>query len=300
MKKLVLTLAAVLLLIQAAGCITINVGPGETKDSTEESVTEATVPTEETATEPESSTEEDTTHAPNMFDPTKFIGVWASDEPNAPYFLVREDFSCRYTETESKDISMVEGKPGLATYYNDDHGDLGFTVEFIGLDGFETADLKCDIDTLTLKGESEVKQFTRTNLTEEDLYKIVSKRMDTLNGIISTLEDGLYTSGQDKAEDEHYGSYFTEAYIDEGVLHIHGFLSYYDKEWNEHFVNEEIADFRLTLADGCKVYSTGGDPTFSTEKDASYFNSCFVNYFTGLGISVEVKDGLVTRIDVGS
>ena len=77
-------------------------------------------------------------------------------------------------------------------------------------------------------------------------------------------------------------------------------VAYYDKEWNEHFVNEEIADFRLTLSDGCKVYSTGGDPTYSTEKDASYFNSCFANYFTGLGVSIEVKDGLVTRIDVGS
>ncbi len=296
MKKIIAMIMAALLLVQVTGCITIHIGPGESKESSE-TQTEAPATSEEAT--PEKSTEEDTTHVPDMFDPTPFIGVWKSDAEDAPYFVFREDFSCRYTETESKDVNLVEGKPGLATYYNHD-GDCGFTVEFMGLDGFDTSDLTLDGETLVLKGESVEKRFTKTDLTEDDLYQIVSKRMEALNGIISSIEDGTYFSGQDKAEDTHYGAYFTEAYIDEGILHIHGFLAYYDAEWKEHFLNEEIADYTLTLADDCKVYSSGGDPTTDTEMDASYFNSCFVNYFTGLGVSIEVKNGLVTRIDVGS
>ena len=297
MKKSILMLAVISLIALMAGCITIQVNPGETKE-TETPLTEA--PTTKESSETEQETE--TTQVPDMFDPASYFGVWAAEGETAPYFLFREDESCRYAEIRSNDVSLVEGKAGLAELTRRD-GVMGYSISFIGLDEFDEGFLRrsqSEGDTLVLTGKNSEMRFHLTDLTEDDLFELAMKQMDRLHGIINELDDGLYASGQDKPEDPHYGAYFTEAYIDEGILYIHGFLSYFDAEWKEHYVNEEIADFKFDLADDVVISSTGGDPTHSEEKDASYFNECFVNNFTGLGISITIEGNLIKKIDVGS
>ena len=146
-----------------------------------------------------------------------------------------------------------------------------------------------ELESKVAELESIIEELTAT---EEDTTEEESANQDIT---IYFIEDGLWHSGQSMTKESY--AYFTDAYIENGVLYIEGLVGKYDADWNEELIGAN--HLQLKLADDCGIFASGGVAE-DTKVDETYFNNCFHNSFTGLGLTIISKNGLIIKILVCS
>ena len=290
MKKEFLVFLSVLLVISLCGCITIVVGPSA--DPSSSSAEESAEKTETESTEG--------TGAPDMFDPSDFYGVWYSTLESDPRFIFRPGDSCRYMELGADTDERILGFEGQGSYFNEiqkEGGTVGFTLSFASFPELDGARITLEEDELVMKkGEKEIR-FLRSEKTEETVQFIAEERVDVRNGVLRELElDGKYHSSQVMSKEdgiERKTAWFTQAKVENGFIAIMGCVGKYDVNWNETIYGSGVV--KLLLSEDCKIYASGGEAE-DQEITAESFNEGMYDSFTGLGLGLEVKNGVVTAI----
>ena len=241
--------------------------------------------------------------AENQYTLPFIIGIWFGDD--GVWLMLREDMTCLYVNLLG---ASEEEKTGIEGTWEYGKGDTlrawvtmqnkayAFFAKVVEENWNPVYTLNCD------NGQPWTpRKFEKTQWNEKDLYdKIATEKAAREGYVISMYNSGTYYSSQTSNPDDlnsANNAYFTTARLVPGdenhstYLYVEGNIGQYDENWNESIYMCKKIMYVLNY--NAKIWASGGAGP-DQEVDVSYFNSCFNDHFTGLGLSFKV--GLLRRV----